>query len=471
MKKACLLLSCLLVMSVFAQDEPTKLQVANRKTVKELNSTRPKLFKGKDDYLVLPGLLANKKDKKVTVLGEATGIRIGDIAEFFIIAEGSGHDYESIAISFATAGDIKKALEFIGMTPGNCVNFRKNQFWPKGERVKIRIAQRSEPKKLIPLEHFIRDDRTETTLPELGLAFTGSTMVTNEDGTAVLAADRHEPKSIASNYNEGETLLDIPYQGGQDALYDNLHPNPELILPTNSLLDIVIEPEHKDGTKRVCNLGVTVSPPENDEEGITNHLFAVSDEAGKLINDEKSLKSTIELFSTRNKAEKDVYVSLTLSDELELGVASQVCQLIQNLESAGSIRMDAPPTGQLYYRAFIPNPSYLDRDSRPGHPWELRLRKTDQGITGKLTRCEFVWKEEAKNSPDVGATDYEAASPAALREIIVKSAEEQKAKEKQPNIPVILVIAPSDMTFGAIMEFLAPSMDVLKVVHVYAREK
>lgn len=468
MKRTFIVLACLIAVSVSGQDAPTEKQLANRKIVKELNSKRPKLFEEKTDYLVLPGLLANKKDKKITVLGEATGIRIGDITEFFIIAEGSGHDYEAVAISFATAGDITKALAFIGMAPGHGVNFRSNQFWPKGERVKLHMGVQGSTDTMIPIEQYMVDDRTGKPLPEIGLAFTGSTTVTNQDGTVMLSADHHEPKSIASNYNEEETLFDIPYQGSQDALYDNMHPNPEHILPTNALLEIVIEPEYKDGTKRICDLSVTVSPPDNDGEGLTNHLFTVSEDAGKLLNDAKSLKSAIEVFSSRNRDNKDVYVSLTMSDELSLGAASQVCQLIQSLESSGSVRMEAPPAGQLYYKAFIPDPSYLDRDSRPGHPWELRLSRSDKDIVGKLTQCEFVWEDESPERPKIKATDYEVASPAMLRKTVVEDAEKRKAQDKMPNIPVVLVVTPADMTFGEMMGFVAPSMDVLPIVHVYA---
>ena len=469
MKNILIPLLILVPLTLTAAEGMSEKQIANRKTVKELNSKRPALLEGQADYLVLPGLIANKKEQKVTVLAEATGIEEKAIAEFFIIGEGSGHDYESISIAFASAGDIRKAMEFIGMTPGRCVQFQAKQFWPKGERVTIQVSKHGSTNKPVRLEKFMIDKRTGKTLPETGFAFTGS-VVMEKDGVELLSADDHEPNSFVSNYNEPQTLFDIPYQGSQDAMYDSLHPNADMLLPTNTLLEIIIEPEYKDGTKRVCDLTLNIADGTKSVS-ITNHMFSVLEGAETLLNKDKALKSALEVFSDKNKAGKDVYVTLTFSDDFPLGHAAQICQLLHSLEAKGLIRIEPPPEGQLYYRAFTPNPAHLDREKRSGHPWELHLSKNKDAVTGQLTQCSFVWNENNSDRPTVAATDFDVATPTELRDAVAKYNDERKAKDKSPNIPVVLVVAPTDMTFGEMIDFVSPSMDLLPIVHVYAMDE
>jgi len=468
MRKVFMVVSCLLACSALAEDGLSEKQIINRKIVEDLNGQNSARSKENDNFLALPGLLADKKEQKVTVLAESTDIGNGDVIEFFIIGQGSGHEYESLAVSFATPGDLKKALEFIGMTPGHCVSFRDNRFWPKGERARITVSLHSNTTKRVPMQQCILDDRTGDPLPDLGFIFTGSTMVENLKGEQVLAADHHEPKSIASNYNESETLLDIPYQGNQDALYNHLHPNTNNLLPALELLDLTFEPEYKDGTERVCDLTLTLSAPEKPCDSITNHVYAVTDKSDTLLNADKTLESALAVFSKKNRANKDLYLSIAFSDNVQVGDVWQISQLLQSIEASGSIRIEPPPAGQLYYRAFIPSRAHLNREARAGHPWELRLKTSDKGITGILTHCAFVWEDEG--SPKVKATDFEVTSPDSLTKTISKLNDERKAEKKDPNIPVILVVAPRDMTYGEVVGFIAPARELVPIVHIYSGE-
>jgi len=356
------------------------------------------------------------------------------------------------------------------MEAGLPVNPKENRFWPKGERVKMRIALHSRPDELVPVEQYVLDDRTGKTLPEEGFAFTGSVMIENARKEKVLAADAREPQSIASNYNEPETLLDVPYQGNQDALYDHLHSHEGRRLPADELLQIVLEPEYKDGTRRICELTLEASAPEQATDSITNYIFSVTDTDDKILNSDKDLKSSLALFNVKNSADKDVYVTVRFDDNVPAIHASQICQVMQSLEASGSIRIEAPPKGQLYYRAFTPSPAYLDRKARAGHPWELRLRREKDAVTGKLTQCEFKWADDAASEPEIIASDYDSLSPEKLRSTIESINKDRTAADKQPNIPVMLTIVPTDMTFGEIMGFISPSMDIVPIVHIYAQD-
>jgi len=333
------------------------------------------------------------------------------------------------------------------------------------------FAPYDKPDSCVPVEQYILDDRTGEPLPELGLIFAGSVLIENTNNVVELAADAREPQSIASNYNEPDTLLDIPYQGNQNTLYDHLHTHADKKLPAFELLSIVLEPEHKDGTKRVCDLSLTAAAPQDTGASITNYIFTVNDADGNLLNEDRSLKSSLEIFAGKNKAQKDVYVSVSLDNNVPVAQASQICQVIQSVESSGGIRVGPPPAGQLYYRAFMPNPAYLNRKDRAGHPWELRLNGQEDKVSGKLTQCEFVWDENVEGDPEVKATDFAVASSAELRAAVKQADERRTADGKEPNIPVMLIVAPTSMRCGEVMEFISDILDIVPVVHVYAMDE
>ena len=65
--------------------------------------------------LVLPGLLANKETKRVSILAEATGLEAETVIEFLLIDQSCGRGYESLLWTFARRRDDYRALALIGM--------------------------------------------------------------------------------------------------------------------------------------------------------------------------------------------------------------------------------------------------------------------------------------------------------------------------------------------------------------------
>lgn len=465
---AFMLLLCA-ISSLAAEDEIAARRTLNRKAVSEINSEWKKLADANEDMLALPGLLADRKAKKITALAESSVVKGKDIVEFFLIGESSGHDYEATAISFAKAADLKKALEFIGLEAGSCVNYRQNRFWPKGEPVRVKMGRRGDEKNLIAVEKYVIDNRTGAPLREEGFIFTGSFPVSDATNT-MLAADGKEPQSYISNYNDPITLLDVPYQANQDLVYDHLHANAEVQPPTATLLDVVFEPVFMDGTKAVVNLDLNVVPDAANPGAITNFTFTLTGPDKKPAAADGSLKAVLDTINDLNRKKKNIYLSLSLDNDMQVGSAWQVCQLLQSLEASGSIRIEPPPSGQLYYRAFIPNPGYLDRNSRPGHPWEIRLVKAGESVSGTLTQCEFVWDEDSSGSPAVKASDYQVGSPEKLRARIEEINRDRVAQDKEPNIGVMLVVVPGEMPVGDVLSFAIPAIDLVPMVHVYAQD-
>src|SRR5882672_4122693 len=162
-----LLLACTVVFADEPADKPDlALQASN-----QAYEQNQKQFKDNQDYLVLPGLLADRKEKTVRLYGRATGLGPGDPVEFFIIPADSGKDYESLTVAFVKPSDVDRALKFIGMKAGRPVNYTENQYWPKGERVLMSVEwtpigddaqdRRKNPSGKIRAEELTLDTRTK----------------------------------------------------------------------------------------------------------------------------------------------------------------------------------------------------------------------------------------------------------------------------------------------------------------------
>ena len=465
---ASILLLLLIASAVYPASDAQ--QTAREKNKAIVDTTyRENLLKHKDhaDILVLPGILADRTIKRITIQAEATGRGEHDTIEFFLIAEESAHDYESLAVALAKPSDVHKALVFIGMTPGRPVNYEKMCFWPKGERVIISL--RSNDYKLLAepvrIEKFILNRDTNKTMSENGLVFTGSLMVEScvQKGVLVYAADGSGPDSLASNYNEPQTVLDIPRNAPQSDVYGSQAVNPDYVLPAGNLLEIIIEPEYKDGKKRVTDLCLDINPgaKANPNEQKPEELaLTVKNTDGQVLNDEKTLNSALKLFTSFVEKGHDPFVTIRFGENLALKSLQEISTLLASIESENGIRIEPPPNGQLYYKSFLPNEEFRDRKKRASQPWELHFSAQKGDIIASLVKIEQIWKKN-EVYPDLKVTEFEIKSPKALQE---------KLKQEGPGMPVILVYSFSQIKYGEIMNFLRPMLTTYPTIHVFIED-
>jgi hypothetical protein len=477
-EKTAMFLSIMLAAGLGCAQTPEKPAAApaeKKPTPRELNkAAAEKLYKenlekhGKNaDMMVKPGLLADRKSKRVTVYSESTGLSgKGDPPEFFVISENSGHDYEALAVSFAKPSDIHEALLFIGMEAGRRVDFEKVQFWPKGERVWMSMAYKDAKGNAVGpfrMEKLFLDRKTGKSLEETGLVFTGSAVVElkDEPGKKAYAADVYDPNSIASNYNEPTTVLDVPRTAPQKETYNNLAVNAALGLPEKGLLEITIEPEYKDGRKRVADLTLALAAKEGAAAADLNQVsFALTDAQGKTLNTQKDLNGVLAVFTSLTKEGRDPFVALRLDGKMGLKAVRDLCAVLSSIDTEKGIRMEPPLPKDLYYRAFVPDPSFKDRAARFAQPWELRLAKKDARISGVLTQIKQTWKDD-QIKPELQVSDFMVADAAALRKTL---------DEKGPGLSVILVFAPSALTYQELLDFLAPARTTHPLIHVFLEE-
>ena len=397
---------------------------------------------------------------------KATGIGPKDIVEFFLIAQNSGHDYESLATAFAAPGDVHRALEFIGMESGRPIDAQKMRFWPKGERVIASVAALPPGPAFGPVrfDKLVIDSRSGESWSEGGLVFVGSELVDSlqRPGEKVYAADVQGPNSVASTYNEPTTVLDVPRRAVQAEVYGRVAPQADFMLPTNRLLEIVLQPEYTDGKRRVAELDLTArAEAESKVKTLNELIFDLTGAGCKKRLRAAKLNDVLEDFVSLVRDGHDPFVTLCFDDALPLGVIHELCAVLSSVETERGIRVEPPAEGQLYYKAFVPNEQNRRREERISQPWELHLRRDGSKIAAVLMHIEQVWKDDSIR-PDLKITERAVATASDLIKALA---------EMGKGIPVILVYSPPDITHGELIELILPARATHPVIHVYLEKQ
>ncbi len=427
-----------------------------------------------------PGVKADRAARQVVVKARATGLPKGDPLEFILISKSSGHDYESLAISEAQPSDIHAALEFIGIRPGRPA--RGMNFWPKGERVIIHFAwdpaHSSQPPDAMPdalqpdatltnvrVESITIDLRNNQNYPPDGFTFVGSylTKTAEFSNQQVYAADVLEPNSIISTFNTAGTVLDIPRQGDQNELYGAIACNPAYLFKKGQPLNVIMTPEPRpDGSPRVKDL-IIAAEPLPDKTGATLDEMAIRllDADGNLLNPD-NLTMTGVLSKLNTLKNHDLHTALRIDEKLALGGIRAFCRIVRDIEGERGIRVEAPRENRLYYQAFLPNPSFVDREKRNSHPWELYLEPGNGTLTGRVEFIERYWKEEA----DDYKTDLYSYPISAPKDLETLLEPPKDIKRKGPGLSVLLAFTPATLTYGQVLAFLKPVMDSHPLMYI-----
>ena len=424
-----------------------------------------------EKILKLPYLTANRITKRIEIEAYTTTIGEHDIVEFILIAEPSGHGYESLAMSKVKPSDVHKALVFIGMQAGTAVDPANLQFWPKGERVNVSIICKTSKNGDEPVrsEKFVLNERTGKPMNEVGFVFTGSRMLPDPENQEkkFYAADEREPNAIFSNYNEADSVFDIPCQAPKSDVYRSQVANPDGILPTNAPITIVIEPEYKDGKERIKDLTLTMFPKSATDSSNNKTLFKLVDNKDSSVLYEKAgLKDIAKSFTGFVENGHDPFVVASFDEKLTIEQINGFCQILASIETEQGIRIDPPPAGQLYYRAFMPNENNRNRANRIAQPWELHIDIKDGKVSGTLIAIEQEWHKDALR-PNLSVKKYPIEDNLALKKKLDEDAAQREKEKKQIRMNVILVFTPKTLTHKQLMDFVRPIMPGKPIIHVY----
>lgn len=420
--------------------------------------------KGKPDMLVLPGLLANRKTRTVEVLVEATGLRADDVAEFLLVGHESSHGYEALLWSYAKPGDVHSALKFIGLRPGAPRNPLMPMLSRGGDRVTLTV--RDGKGNTFPIECLICDKQTDKTLPEEGFVFSGSMMIppsgTNREARFV--ADVDELRSVASIYNEPTAVLDVPRRASQGDVYGNQVVNPEFAVAGGTLQTVVMTPAPSDGRPPARNLRLAIE----DVQGTNGIAFRLTEKEKSLCK-EATIASVVEYLATLRKEGVVPCLELSLSETVSITDVCKACALIAMMETLEIVVVDPPASGQLYYRAFVPDKAWLEPEGRLCQPWEIYLSRSDGKVTGQMVWLESVWPDDG-SKPTFKRHAYKVADAQAVRARLTTDAQERQAAGRTALPGVLLVFVEPGMTYGELMTFIRPVLGTHGTVYVFLQE-
>ena len=431
-----------------------------------------RLAESKDnpDVLVRPGLLANRKEQWVRLTAQATGIGPEEPVEFFLVGPG-GKAYEAIATTFVKPSDVHTALEFIGVPLGRPVDYRRFHRDPKGERVHMTFTWEEPPgsapgdqprPQQVRAEQLLINTQTGEPLSPIGFVFVGRW---REDPDRPAGERRYYPadgyaaRSIASNYNEPATVLDVPRRAAQGDVYGSQKLNPDHRFKEGQLVEVLLEPEYADGTQRVVDLSLHIAPrPLRNAGTIQDLAFRLVDSQGQQLSQDASLPALLAEFGNLTESGRDPFVTVHPDDALPLATLRQIASLLEAVQRGG-VRIEPPPEGHLYYEALLPHESWRDPAHRRWDSWELHLKVPHERLEATLVELPPRFGNSEQTEPAVFRVD----GPESLAERI----EQRRGRHQRE----LFVFVPADLHYGELRGLLRQVLLSSPTLYVFLDRK
>jgi len=299
----------------------------------------------------------------------------------------------------------------------------------------------------VPLESLLMDAATKAPRKPEGLIWIGGSW--NADRTTN-AVDVSGPGSIVPSYNEVISLFDVPRREPQADVYESrlagTNAPAKPFLPADILFRCERRPEGLSA-RRVRDVALRLSA-----DGLSIDGAAAVPPAEAL----KALHAMV------SDLRQDPYITFSWEPSLSCADVRAAAQLLAMIDSEEQgLRVDRPPEGLPYFRAFLPQEAWRDRSRRFSQPCELRFPVPDaassnaapaEAAAPKLIAITEHWKDESL-TPDLTFEEFEVPTAAAFSE---------KLKEKAPpDLPALLVFVPGSLPWSS----LAPYLDAARATH------
>lgn len=397
------------------------------------------LFATAESATSAPAVRVDKAARTVEIDAFSTGISPDAICEFLLIGAGSGHDYEAAFQTRATATEIAKAFEEIGIPKGTAVDYPGFRFWPKGELLYADVSVAgAEPK---PLESFLADVQTKIPNERSGFLYIGGGA--GENGTN--RVDLVGPCSIVPCYNEPESIFDVPYRAQQGQVYERNVASTN-VPPTNAIpATITFRPESREGKApvRVREMDFRIHRDFITISGPTNHFQPAG---------------AIQAVDTIRKTfDQTPYLSVSWDDDVDCATLRQAATLLKAIDTEKTgIRVDVPPVGFPYYQSWLPDAAWRVREDRFSQPCELRFTEGAAGAT--LVQIDEAW-EDGKLTPILTPHEFAVGSPEELPALLKAHA--------PANLQVLFLFVPGSMPYDTIRPYVDAVRSTHPVVHVF----
>jgi len=295
---------------------------------------------------VVAPVTADKATHSVTFTAHATDVGIGTTVEFAFIGPGSDRAYEAMFVTDASAAEIAKAFDEAEIPRGKPVSQTDCRFWPVGTYVTI------EP----DLSQFINDT---TKCDDISIVYTGGART----DAGIPVANSETPEAIFALYSFGQSMLMLDGTLDQSAQYGRftcckkLQPGERLTFKIS-----------RDDSRQICSRKLTLKP--------------------------EKIREAIE--SLKNDRSHSLDVLTDFSAALTVAEAQSAAKALSVVDSK-AVRINGFSEGQFYYRGFLPDELWRDRNKRLMQPLEVHIDSTNvvytiidedwnvEGVDPKLT--------------------------------------------------------------------------------------
>ncbi len=437
-------LSCTALVSARELTGPTAWETVNTNTVKAWQARQE--AKLSPTVRVWSGVVADTERREVRLLVEAVGHKDESTMEFLIVGPRSDRAYESVTVSVAKPSDIVRAMESIGVPRGCGIDGRLFRFWPYGERISGTIRKLDEGvESARPLQSVIKDPKAEPSLfGEGGLVFTGGSW---QEG--VCEADTQQPSSVIALYNEPDTLFDVPFIASKGAAYGRCVLAAKM--KYGEVMEIVLKPMPlPGGGLRAMTLYVTAEPSTNQET-----LFICRNTKGEAVK-KGTLTDVLTWMKPLSERGHDLFVTLTMSDDLTLKQAIAVSYVFMLLDGKG-LKLYGKTKEGIYPRAFLPQAEWRKREGRTPQPFEVYLA----GDAKRLTYIEEDWSGEGLD-PKLTPKDYPFADVSELPALVKRVGDKDSKK-----VELLFVFASQHELLKKIMPAVRALSERLPLVYIF----
>ena len=305
----------------------------------------------KSDNRAPDGVVVSAADRSVRLLAEATGAKEGSTLEFAAIGPLSDRAYEALFVTVASPAAIAAACARAGLPVGVPANPLQARLWPQGERVDVSV--RALGAAATNLAYAVKDVRAA----EEGEVLAGRTVWTGgaRDASGAPVAATNVPCAVFALYNHGPSLLQFDGRLDQTSTYGRFQA--ARTLKAGDLYELTLS---WDGRTRVKDVTATVS-------------------ASNAVEVVRALQA--------DAKDREVYARLAFDGTVTVERASQVAGAFAMLDGEG-VRMNGQADGQFFFRAFLPEASWRNRQGRIFQPFEVHVA-ADGAKT--FVFCEEDW--------------------------------------------------------------------------------
>lgn len=368
------------------------------------------------------GVVASASERSVRFLVEATGCAASSTVEFAAIGPLSDRAYESLFVTVASPAALAAAFDRAGVPRGRPADVSRARLWPEGEKVALSVRSwGSDTLAPTNLAAVLKDLRPEEG-PALGIPVAWTAGARDASGAPV--ASTNIPCAVFALYNHAPSLLQLDGLFDQSSTYGRFQA--ARTFRPGELFELTAT---WDGRTRVKDVVARISA--------TNAVETM-----------KALQTTAK--------DHEVHVALAFDGTVSVAQAAQVAGAFALLDGP-SLRMNGAADGQFFFRAFLPETSWRQREGRIFQPFEVHVA-ADGAKT--FVFCEEDWSGEGVD-PVLKPKSTPFSDWAELPGLISKTGEQGE------KVNVMFLFAPKSCPVSTLTPVLAATAGRIGTFYVF----